>query len=121
MIKQPIIVDLQNFVNGVSNVRDLNISGSPQLVKCSLNLLENLPACRDLVFEFFSVVFDHYVGKYIDYIEVSRSEYCITCKLAQAKYIHRIPESRQLTMIPFWKYRKLWRVWLQQGRRLGLL
>lgn len=68
---KPILNELKFFVNGVSNIyRGLPPDVSAQLVKCSLNLLEDLPSSREAVLEYFSMVFDASVGNYIIFIEV---------------------------------------------------
>lgn len=69
---KPILSELKFFVNGVSNIyRGLPPDVSAQLVKCSLNLLEDLPSSREAVLEYFSMVFDSSVGNYIVFIEVN--------------------------------------------------
>lgn len=66
MIKQPTISELKYFVTAVSNLyRSKPKEISPQLVRSSLNLLESLPASRDAVFEYFSIVFDMSVANYV--------------------------------------------------------
>lgn len=71
MVKQPILVELEYFINGVSNFYSLPTNALPQLSQCSLNLLENLPASREAVFEYFHLLFDASVGNYMKLIEVS--------------------------------------------------
>ena len=67
MIKQSLLTELQFFVNGVYsfNRGPQNASANQQLVKCSLNLLVNLPSARDTIFEYFSLLFDVSVGNYV--------------------------------------------------------
>lgn len=49
MIKQGILNELQKFVSGVSTLhRGLPPGGHPQLLKCSLTLLAELPAARNV-------------------------------------------------------------------------
>lgn len=74
MIKQNLLSELQFFVNGVSNFhRSISPETTQKLVKCSLNLLMELPNSRELVFEFFSLVFDVSVGNYVMMFDVSSS------------------------------------------------
>lgn len=68
---KPILQELKFFVNGVSNVhRGLPHDVALQLVKCSLNLLENLPSSREAVLEYYSMVFDASVHNYMRFIAV---------------------------------------------------
>uniref|UniRef100_A0A336LS77 CSON002532 protein n=1 Tax=Culicoides sonorensis TaxID=179676 RepID=A0A336LS77_CULSO len=68
MIKQGILNELQKFVSGVSTLhRGLPVHS--QLLKCSLTLLAELPAARNIVFEYFSLVFDNSVANYMIAIE----------------------------------------------------
>lgn len=70
-MSKPILPELKFFVNCVStNHRKLPADVSVQLVKCSLHLLEHLPASREAVLEYFATVFDVSVGNYIKFIEV---------------------------------------------------
>lgn len=71
MVKQPILVELEYFINGVANFYSLPANALPQLSQCSLNLLENLPASREAVFEYFALLFDASVGNYMKLIDVS--------------------------------------------------
>ncbi|XP_055383717.1 integrator complex subunit 5 [Condylostylus longicornis] len=66
MIKQPILAELKQFIFSLANFRGhpKNVT-SMQLVRSSLNLLENLPAAREVVFEYFSLVFDISVGNFM--------------------------------------------------------
>lgn len=67
MIKQPILAELKFFVSSVSTLSNNSKEISPQLVRVSLNLLNDLPASRDVVFEYFSHVFDTIVTNYVNY------------------------------------------------------
>lgn len=70
MAKQ-LLPELKFFVNCLStNHRSLPADVSAQLVKCSLHLLEHLPASREAVLEYFATVFEVSVGNYIQFIEV---------------------------------------------------
>jgi integrator complex subunit 5 len=72
MIKQNLLKELQFFVNGVSNFhRSVSPETTQKLVKCSLSLLIDLPNSRELIFEFFSLVFDVSVGNYAIMSDVS--------------------------------------------------
>lgn len=72
---KPLLPELKFFVNCVStNYRKLPTDVSGQLVKCSLHLLEHLPASREAVLEYFATVFDVSVGNYIKFIEVRRAD-----------------------------------------------
>lgn len=51
MLKQPILVELQNFLNGVNSLngnRNTKFVGHDKLIKCSLILLSDLPAARSV-------------------------------------------------------------------------
>lgn len=69
-MSKPILQELKFFVNGVSNTRNLPPDAALQLVKCSLNLLENLPSSREAVLEYYSMVFDTSVHNYMRFIAV---------------------------------------------------
>lgn len=71
MAKQPILKELEYFVNGATTAATINPSGLSHLVHCGLNLLHNLPASKDAVFEYFTIFFDASVAGYVKLIEVS--------------------------------------------------
>lgn len=66
MLKQHILIELKNFINAVINHRGnpKNINAT-HLVRTSLHLLEDLPAAREIMFEYFSLVFDCAVANYV--------------------------------------------------------
>lgn len=64
--------ELKYFVNGVPNLhRGLPADVSAQLVKCSLTLLEELSTSREVILEYFAMIFDESVKNYIAF-EVRR-------------------------------------------------
>jgi integrator complex subunit 5 len=71
MLKQPILVELQYFVTALDR-RNLQKPNTPNLVRCSLVLLEHLPSAREAVFEYFALVFDTSVGDYLAYVEKNK-------------------------------------------------
>lgn len=71
MAKQPILKELEYFVNGATTATSISPSGQSHLVHCGLNLLHNLPASKDAVFEYFTIFFDASVAGYVKLIEVS--------------------------------------------------
>lgn len=71
MVKQPILSELETFISGVANFYTLPPSALVKLSQCSLSLLENLPASRDAVFEYFALIFDTSVSNYVQSFEVS--------------------------------------------------
>lgn len=75
MVKQPILVELEHFLSGVANFYTLSPNASAKLAQCSLNLLENLPASREAVFEYFAILFDASVGNYVKSIDVSKMHF----------------------------------------------
>lgn len=63
-----LLTELKYFVNGVPNLhRGLPPDVSSQLVKCSLTLLEELSTSREVILEYFSMVFDESVKNYVAY------------------------------------------------------
>lgn len=70
---QPILPELKYFINGLSGAYRPNMPPDVgvQLVKSSLILLDTLPAARELILEFFGMVFDNSVGNYMTFIEVN--------------------------------------------------
>lgn len=75
MAKQPILKELEYFVNGATTVSSINPSTLSHLVHCGLNLLNNLPSSRDAVFEFLTIYFDVTVAGYVKLIEVNGNFY----------------------------------------------
>lgn len=74
MAKQPILKELEYFVNGATTAATISPSGLSHLVHCGLNLLHNLPASKDAVFEYFTIFFDASVAGYVKLMEVC---YCL--------------------------------------------
>lgn len=70
MAKQPILKELEYFVNGATTAATISPSGLSHLVHCGLNLLHNLPASKDAVFEYFTIFFDASVAGYVKLMEV---------------------------------------------------
>lgn len=68
MLKQHILVELKQFIQYVSSYR----GGNPKtltsnvLVRTSLHLLEDLPAAREIVFEYFALVAEVGVQSYVN-------------------------------------------------------
>lgn len=71
MAKQPILKELEYFVNGATVASTINPTGLSHLVHCGLNLLHNLPASKDAVFEYITIFFDASVAGYVKLMEVS--------------------------------------------------
>lgn len=70
MVKQPILTELEYFIKGATTIAQLSPSALGHLVQSGLSLLQNLPAAKDAVFEYFSVYFDASVAAYIQFLEV---------------------------------------------------
>lgn len=70
MAKQPILTELEYFIKGATTICSLSPSALGHLVHCGLNLLQNLPASKEAVFEYFSVFFDASVAGYVQLVEV---------------------------------------------------
>lgn len=68
MLKQHVLVELKQFIQYISSYR----GGSPKiltansLIRTSLHLLEDLPAARDIVFEYFALVAEVGVQSYVN-------------------------------------------------------
>lgn len=71
MAKQPILTELEYFIKGATTICSLSPSSLGHLVHCGLNLLQNLPASKEAVFEYFSVFFDASVAGYVQLVEVN--------------------------------------------------
>ncbi|XP_058055986.1 integrator complex subunit 5 [Anopheles bellator] len=70
MIKQPVLAELQYFVNSVSLLyKGVPPKDTGALVKSSLHLLEDLPSTREAVFEYFTLVFNNAVKHYMNNVE----------------------------------------------------
>lgn len=74
MAKQPILNELEYFINGATTSSIKKASEHHYLVNCGLKLLGNLPASKDVVFEYFTVFFDASVGGYVKLMEVSNNK-----------------------------------------------
>lgn len=74
MAKQPILTELEYFIKGATAICSLSPSALGHLVHCGLNLLQNLPASKEAVFEYFSVFFDASVAGYVQLVEVNLGE-----------------------------------------------
>lgn len=68
MLKQHVLVELKQFIQCISSYR----GGGPKiltansLIRTSLHLLEDLPAARDIVFEYFALVAEVGVQSYVN-------------------------------------------------------
>lgn len=60
-----ILDELKFFIRCVSAQHKLPADVADQLVKCSLHLLHELPAAREVVFEYFAMSFDCSVGQHM--------------------------------------------------------
>ncbi|KAL5283008.1 INTS5 family protein [Megaselia abdita] len=65
-----ILTELNQFITGLSKTKDYL---SPHSIDTSIRILNQLPAARDLVFEYFSIVFEISVSNYLSSIDC-RSE-----------------------------------------------
>lgn len=66
MLKQHVLVELKQFIQAVTNNRGNQKSlVSSALIKNSLHLLEDLPAAREIVFEYFALVAEVSVQAYL--------------------------------------------------------
>lgn len=70
MAKQPILTELEYFIKGATTISSLSPSALGHLVHCGLNLLKNLPASKEAVFEYFTIFFDASVTDYLQLLEV---------------------------------------------------
>lgn len=70
MSKQPILTELGYFIKGATTICSLSPSALGHLVHCGLNLLQNLPASKEAVFEYFFMFFDVSVAGYVQLVEV---------------------------------------------------
>lgn len=68
MLKQHVLVELRQFIQSVSSYRGGNLKSltSSSLVRTSLHLLEDLPAAREIVFEYFALVCEVGVQSYVN-------------------------------------------------------
>lgn len=67
MLKQHVIVDFNHFITTLSkNRKNVKSLATPSLIRMSLHLLENLPAAREVIFEYFSLVADVAVQSYVE-------------------------------------------------------
>lgn len=68
MLKQHVLVELKQFIQYVSSYRGGNPKTltSNSLIRTSLHLLEDLPAAREIVFEYFALVAEVGVQSYVN-------------------------------------------------------
>ncbi|KFB53498.1 AGAP003159-PA-like protein [Anopheles sinensis] len=92
MIKQPVLAELQFFVNSVSLLyKGVPPKDTGALVKSALHLLEDLPSTRDAVFEYFTLVFNNAVKGYMLTAEKNVSD-----PSADDDAVHEIHEALEL-------------------------
>uniref|UniRef100_A0A182IPK9 Integrator complex subunit 5 C-terminal domain-containing protein n=1 Tax=Anopheles atroparvus TaxID=41427 RepID=A0A182IPK9_ANOAO len=95
MIKQPVLAELQYFVNSVSLLyKGVPPKDTGALVKSALHLLEDLPSTRDAVFEFFTLVFNNAVKSYMGV-----SEKNVADPSADDDAVHEIHEALERLVI----------------------
>lgn len=75
MAKKPILTELNDFIKGATAIYSLSPSDLGLLVHGGLNLLQNLPASKDAVFEYFSIFFNASVAGYVQLVEVNDKKY----------------------------------------------
>lgn len=67
---QDLLAEVRKFISGA--VRSTHGSNTLELARTSLSLLQNLPAARDAVLEYFCTVFSVCVNKHVRQIEVNK-------------------------------------------------
>lgn len=66
MLKQNIIIEFTNFLQTLNTHRtNAKVLTTNSLVRTSLHLLEELPAVRDIIFEYFSLIAEVAVKSYV--------------------------------------------------------
>lgn len=70
MANKLVLAELKYFVTGVARGQ-LQHNNNSNIVRCSLYLLEDLPTSREVVLEYFAMVFDISVKNYVLFIEVN--------------------------------------------------
>lgn len=66
---QDLLAEVRKFISGAA--RSSHGSNTLDLARTALSLLQNLPAARDAVLEYFCTVFSVCVSKHVRQIEVS--------------------------------------------------
>lgn len=68
MLKQHVLVELKQFIQSISTYRGANPKTltTNALLRTSLHLLEDLPAAREIVFEYFALVAEVGVQSYVN-------------------------------------------------------
>lgn len=95
MLKQHVLVELKQFIQSISSYR----GGNPKtltansLIRTSLHLLEDLPAARDIVFEYFALVAEVGVQSYVNTANVDLQ----TGVMLQPQKLNANPQQQQLT------------------------
>lgn len=70
MTNKGILDELTLFIEGATATNSNNLSNPSHLVQSGLYLLQNLPASKEAVFEYFSIFFDASVASYVKSHEV---------------------------------------------------
>lgn len=67
MLKQHVLVELRQFIQSVSTIhRSSSNLTSIGLIRASLHLLDDLPSCREIIFEYFALVAEVGVQSYVN-------------------------------------------------------
>lgn len=71
MVNEEILSELQRFINVLLKSHNLQVHSLSESIKCCINLLGNVPASKEPIFEYFERIFDTSVSLYIASLEVS--------------------------------------------------
>lgn len=66
MLKQHIIAEFNHFLTTTKDRKNVKSLVTPSLLRMSLHLLENLPASRDVILDYFTLVADVSVQSYVE-------------------------------------------------------
>ncbi|XP_061390096.1 integrator complex subunit 5 [Musca vetustissima] len=95
MLKQHVLVELKQFIQSVSTIhRSSSSLTSIGLIRTSLHLLDDLPSCREIVFEYFALVAEVGVQSYVNTANVDPQ----TGMVIQQQHKSGNPQQQQLVV-----------------------
>lgn len=99
MLKQHVLVELKQFIQSVSTLSSYRGSHpnltSHSLVRTSLHLLEDLPAAREIVFEYFALVAEVGVQSYVNTSNVDQQTGMVLQQKTQSGQQQQVPVSQE--------------------------
>lgn len=77
MVNEEILKELERFINILDNSQNLQVNSFPETIQCCINLLGNVPASKEPIFEYFERIFETSVSMYLNTLEVNLKIYAL--------------------------------------------